>query len=74
MRFSLTDRSAAQFGSEGQKRTLPSALKMSQAEYLAGFTAPRPSSSSDDVMGELDVKRRSGFPPAGTHHHSRQVF
>src|SRR5436190_6248650 len=30
----LQDKSAAQFGSEGQKRTLAIALKMAQAEYL----------------------------------------
>ena len=33
----LNGKSAAQFGSEGQKRTLAIALKMAQAEYLAGI-------------------------------------
>jgi len=57
------EKSAAQFGSEGQKRTLAIALKMAQAEYLAGIHGSAPVLLIDDVMGELDVKRRSGFLP-----------
>ena len=53
----------AQFGSEGQKRTLAIALKMAQAEFLAGIHGSPPVLLIDDVMGELDVKRRSGFLP-----------
>ena len=59
----LTDQSAAQFGSEGQKRTLAIALKMAQAEYLTGIHGSAPVLLIDDVMGELDAKRRSGFLP-----------
>jgi len=59
----LNEKSAAQFGSEGQKRTLAIALKMAQAEYLAGLHGSPPILLIDDVMGELDVKRRSGFLP-----------
>jgi DNA replication and repair protein RecF len=55
--------SAAQFGSEGQKRTLAIALKMAQAEFLGGIHGSPPILLIDDVMGELDVKRRSGFLP-----------
>ena len=57
------EKSAAQFGSEGQKRTLAIALKMAQAEFLAGRHGSPPILLIDDVMGELDVKRRSGFLP-----------
>ena len=57
------EKSAAQFGSEGQKRTLAIALKMAQAEFLAGIHGSPPVLLIDDVMGELDVKRRSGFLP-----------
>lgn len=57
------EKSAAQFGSEGQKRTLAIALKMAQAEFLAGIHGAPPILLIDDVMGELDVKRRSGFLP-----------
>jgi DNA replication and repair protein RecF len=59
----LNEKSAAQFGSEGQKRTLAIALKMAQAEFLAGIHGSPPVLLIDDVMGELDVKRRSGFLP-----------
>jgi len=63
----LNDRSAAQFGSEGQKRTLAIALKMAQAEYLTGLHGSPPILLLDDVMGELDAKRRSGFMPLLEH-------
>jgi DNA replication and repair protein RecF len=59
----LNEKSAAQFGSEGQKRTLAIALKMAQAEFLAGLHGSPPILLIDDVMGELDAKRRSGFLP-----------
>ena len=59
----LNGKSAAQFGSEGQKRTLAIALKMAQAELLAGLHGSPPILLIDDVMGELDAKRRSGFLP-----------
>jgi DNA replication and repair protein RecF len=59
----LNDRSAAQFGSEGQKRTLAIALKMAQAEYITALHGSPPILLIDDVMGELDVKRRSGLLP-----------
>jgi len=63
LRLLLNDRSAAQFGSEGQKRTLAIALKMAQAEYLTGIHGSAPVLLIDDVMGELDAKRRGGFLP-----------
>ncbi|HKI68298.1 MAG TPA: DNA replication and repair protein RecF, partial [Verrucomicrobiae bacterium] len=59
----LNGKSAAQFGSEGQKRTLAIALKMAQAEYLTGIHGSAPVLLIDDVMGELDAKRRSGLLP-----------
>ncbi len=61
--FLQNEKSAAQFGSEGQKRTLAIALKMAQAGYLAGIHGSAPILLIDDVMGELDLKRRSGFLP-----------
>jgi DNA replication and repair protein RecF len=72
----LNENSAAQFGSEGQKRTLAIALKMAQAEFLAGIHGSPPILLIDDVMGELDVKRRSGFLPLLEHARktSGQVF
>jgi len=59
----FNEKSAAQFGSEGQKRTLAIALKMAQAEFFTGIHGSPPILLIDDVMGELDVKRRSGFLP-----------
>jgi DNA replication and repair protein RecF len=72
----LNERSAAQFGSEGQKRTLAIALKIAQAEYLSGIHGGPPVLLIDDVMGELDVKRRSGFLPLleRAHQSRGQVF
>jgi len=57
------EKSAAQFGSEGQKRTLAIALKMAQAEFLTGRHGAAPILLIDDVMGELDANRRSGLLP-----------
>jgi DNA replication and repair protein RecF len=59
----VNDRPIAQYGSEGQKRTLAIALKMAQAEYLTEIHGAPPVLLIDDIMGELDVKRRSGFLP-----------
>jgi len=70
------EKSAAQYGSEGQKRTLAIALKMAQAEFLTGIHGSPPILLIDDVMGELDVKRRSGLLPLleRAHHARGQVF
>lgn len=72
----LKDRSAAEFGSEGQKRTLAIALKMAQAEYLTGIHGSPPVLLIDDVMGELDAKRRGGLLPLleRAHQARGQVF
>jgi DNA replication and repair protein RecF len=59
----LDEKSAAKFASEGQKRSLAIALKMAQAEYLSGIHGAPPILLIDDVMGELDAKRRAGFLP-----------
>ena len=74
--LSLNDRSAAQFGSEGQKRTLAITLKLAQAEYLTGLHGAPPVLLIDDIMGELDRQRRAGFLPLLQQiHQSRgQVF
>ena len=63
VKLSLDDKPAAQFGSEGQKRTFSIALKMAQAEYLAGIHGSPPILLIDDVMGELDAERRAGLLP-----------
>ena len=72
----LNDKSAGQFGSEGQKRSLAIALKMAQAEYVTGLYGAPPVLLIDDIMGELDLKRRSGFLPLlqRAHQSRGQVF
>jgi DNA replication and repair protein RecF len=72
----LADRSASQFASEGQKRTLAISLKMAQADYLTALHGHAPVLLIDDIMGELDAKRRSAFVPLleRSHQSHGQVF
>jgi DNA replication and repair protein RecF len=63
LQLRLDGKSAAQFASEGQKRSIAIALKMTQAEYLAAIHGAPPVLLIDDIMGELDAKRRAGFLP-----------
>lgn len=72
----LNDRAAAQFSSEGQKRTLAIALKMAQAEYSRGIHGSAPVLLIDDIMGELDASRRAAFLPLleQAHEGRGQVF
>lgn len=72
----LNHQPAAQFASEGQKRSIALALKMAQAEFLAAAHGTAPILLIDDVMGELDAKRRQGFLPLleRAHHDRSQVF
>lgn len=74
--FLLDDKPAAKFASEGQKRSLAIALKMAQAEYLTGILGAAPILLIDDVMGELDARRRAGFLPIleRAHRSHGQVF
>ncbi len=76
LRLLVNDQPAAVFGSEGQKRTLAIALKMAQAECLTGVHGTPPVLLIDDVMGELDARRRSAFLPllAGAREGRGQVF
>lgn len=74
--LNVDGRSAAQFGSEGQKRSVVIALKMAQAEYLTQLHGSPPVLLIDDIMGELDVKRRAAFLPLlrRVHQAQSQVF
>jgi len=76
LELELNGRAAAQYGSEGQKRTVAIALKVTQAEYLTGIQGTPPVLLIDDIMGELDLKRRSGLLPLleRAHHARGQVF
>jgi DNA replication and repair protein RecF len=72
----LNRKSVAQFGSEGQKRSVVIALKIAQAEYLTKLHGTAPILLIDDIMGELDVHRRGGFLPLlrRVHQSRSQVF
>jgi DNA replication and repair protein RecF len=61
--LTLNDQSVDQFGSEGQKRSVAIALKMAQAEYVMTLHGSPPVLLIDDIMGELDLHRRSAFVP-----------
>jgi len=76
IKLKLNGHSVDKYGSEGQKRSVVVSLKMAQAEFLAGVHGTPPILLIDDVMGELDVHRRSGILPLleRTHHASGQVF
>ena len=76
VRLLLNNRPAIQFGSEGQKRSIALALKMAQVEYLTGIHGNPPILLIDDVMGELDTKRRAAFLPLlqRAHQTRSQVF
>lgn len=63
LQLTLDGKSVAQFGSEGQKRSVAIAMKIAQAEHLAAIHGSPPVLLIDDIMGELDVKRRSAFLP-----------
>ncbi len=63
LKLTLDGQPAAQYASEGQKRTFAIALKMAQADYLGGIHGSPPILLIDDVMGELDAGRRAGLLP-----------
>jgi DNA replication and repair protein RecF len=63
LQLRVDGKAAAQFASEGQKRSIAIALKITQAEHLTGLQGSPPVLLIDDIMGELDAKRRAGFVP-----------
>jgi DNA replication and repair protein RecF len=76
LQLKLNDRPAAQFASEGQKRSIAVALKVAQAEYISAVHGTPPLLLIDDIMGELDLKRRSALLPLlqKAHQSRGQVF
>lgn len=76
LHLTINSRAAAQFGSEGQKRSIAISLKLAQAEYLTAFHGSPPVLLIDDVMGELDARRRAAFLPLlqRAHRANSQVF
>ncbi len=52
---------AADFGSEGQQRTLALALKLAQGKLLEAHSGRAPIYLMDDIFGELDPSRRNAL-------------
>lgn len=76
LQLRLDNKSAAKFASEGQKRSVAIALKMTQAEHLTTIHGAPPILLIDDIMGELDARRRAAFLPLlnRAQHARSQVF
>jgi DNA replication and repair protein RecF len=54
-------RSAKDYGSEGQQRSLVLALRLAQVSHVRAATGVQPVLLADDVLGELDPDRRRRF-------------
>jgi len=61
LKLTVSGRSAKDFASEGQQRTLALALKLAQGEVLREWGNREPVYLIDDVFGELDPKRRNAL-------------
>ncbi len=61
LRILIDGQAAAQFGSEGQQRTVALALKLAQAHVFAEDFAAPPLLLIDDIFGELDATRRNAL-------------
>ena len=57
--FAIEGRSARAFGSQGQQRTLVLAIKLAQVQLVYEMKGTYPVFLLDDVMSELDDRRRS---------------
>ena len=57
--FLINELSVKKFGSQGQKRSVALALKLSEAEVLNKITGEYPVALLDDVMSELDPERQN---------------
>ena len=57
--FLIDELSVRNFGSQGQKRSVALALKLSEAEVLNKITGEYPVALLDDVMSELDPARQN---------------
>ena len=66
--FLIDGRDARAFGSQGQQRTVALAWKMAEVRLCEGLLGERPLLLLDDVMSELDERRRAtvtGFVEGG---------
>ncbi|MSQ31621.1 MAG: DNA replication/repair protein RecF [Dehalococcoidia bacterium] len=56
--FMLNGKNLASFGSRGQQRTGALALKLTEASYIRDVVKDKPVMLLDDILAELDEKRR----------------
>ncbi len=57
--FTINDRDARQFASQGQQRSIALALKIGEGEIIAAEKGEAPVYLLDDVLGELDEDRKN---------------
>jgi DNA replication and repair protein RecF len=57
----VNERTARDYGSEGQQRALVLALRFAQMEFFRERSGVEPILLADDVLGELDPQRRARF-------------
>ncbi|MFM7977746.1 MAG: DNA replication and repair protein RecF, partial [Candidatus Fonsibacter sp.] len=57
----IENRDITEFGSQGQKRSTVISLKTAQFQYIKEKTGEIPILLIDDVIRELDIKRREHF-------------
>ena len=58
LRFLINDVDVGVYGSRGQQRTVALALKLAEARFMQSVTGEHPVLLLDDVLSELDAKRR----------------
>lgn len=56
--ITVNNREAKLFGSQGQQRTAALSMKIAQSEYINDIKGEYPVLLLDDIMSELDIKRR----------------
>ncbi len=61
LQFSVRQKPARDFASEGQQRSFVLALRLAQAAWFEARSGVRPVLLADDVLGELDPVRRARF-------------
>ncbi len=59
--FRLESRGAKEFASEGQQQSLIISVKLAQLRYLHQASGGLPVLLADDILGELDHRRKSNF-------------
>jgi DNA replication and repair protein RecF len=68
VRFLLRDVDMGVYGSRGQRRTLALALKLAEVEYMRKQAGDAPVLLLDDVLSELDARRRAKLLEAVSRH------